>query len=223
MDRDIEELRRDTPESSTLPHVRVGAGASVAQTGRRGAQPRWCRHSEKYRGQECWLVPEAPPATRNESPPADHLRIAEFETRFVTCFEPLFTWRDRSTAWRLQSVFPDVPVRTDYTPAVGGRPFPGKYSFGSAFTDANGSTVSCGTGPAARILGPGPNATNGAICATRREAAAIGFDCGAGSDSVSAPLHCSGGQSQITLAEIKPLGLRAALIRGTPRWCRRPR
>ena len=36
-------------------------------------------------------------------------------------------------------------------------------------------------GPAARIPGPSPNATNGAIsCATRREAWVTGFDCGVG-------------------------------------------
>lgn len=32
----------------------------------------------------------------------------------------------------------------------------------------------------ARILSPSPNATNGALRATRREARATGFDCGAG-------------------------------------------
>jgi hypothetical protein len=35
-------------------------------------------------------------------------------------------------------------------------------------------------GPAARIFGPSLNATNGASCATRREAGVPGFDCGAG-------------------------------------------
>jgi len=36
-------------------------------------------------------------------------------------------------------------------------------------------------GPAARIPGLSPNATNGAIsCATRREAWVTGFDCGVG-------------------------------------------
>jgi hypothetical protein len=35
-------------------------------------------------------------------------------------------------------------------------------------------------GPAARILSPSPNATNGAIRATRRETRVTGFDCGAG-------------------------------------------
>ena len=44
----------------------------------------------------------------------------------------------------------------------------------------NRSTVVGGAGPAARILNPSPNATNGAIRATRREAGATGFDCGAG-------------------------------------------
>ena len=44
----------------------------------------------------------------------------------------------------------------------------------------NRSTVVGGAGPAARILNPGPNATKGAIRATRREAGATGFDCGAG-------------------------------------------
>ena len=44
----------------------------------------------------------------------------------------------------------------------------------------NRSTVVGGAGPAARILNPSPNATNGAICATRREAGSTGFDCGAG-------------------------------------------
>ncbi len=45
------------------------------------------------------------------------------------------------------------------------------------------STVSCGAGPAARILIPSSNATNGAIRATRREAGVNGFDCGAGGTS----------------------------------------
>lgn len=36
------------------------------------------------------------------------------------------------------------------------------------------------SGPAARILNPSPNATNGATCATRREAWTTDFDCGAG-------------------------------------------
>jgi hypothetical protein len=44
----------------------------------------------------------------------------------------------------------------------------------------NRSTVVGGAGPAARILNLSPNATNGAIRATRREAGATGFDCGAG-------------------------------------------
>jgi hypothetical protein len=34
-------------------------------------------------------------------------------------------------------------------------------------------------GPAARSLGPSPEATDGACCATRREAWVTGFDCGA--------------------------------------------
>jgi hypothetical protein len=42
------------------------------------------------------------------------------------------------------------------------------------------STVGRGAGPAARMLSPSPNATNGAIRATRRETGATGFDCGAG-------------------------------------------
>jgi hypothetical protein len=50
-----------------------------------------------------------------------------------------------------------------------------------AFECWNRSSVVGGAGPAARILNLGPNATDGAICATRREAAATGFDCGAGS------------------------------------------
>jgi hypothetical protein len=37
-----------------------------------------------------------------------------------------------------------------------------------------------GAGPAARIHRPGPNATNGATRATRREAWVTDFDCGAG-------------------------------------------
>jgi hypothetical protein len=41
-------------------------------------------------------------------------------------------------------------------------------------------------GPAARIPGPSPNATNGAIsCATRREARVTGFDCGVGVGATS--------------------------------------
>jgi hypothetical protein len=35
-------------------------------------------------------------------------------------------------------------------------------------------------GPAARTLSPNRNATDGATCATRREAGVTGFDCGAG-------------------------------------------
>jgi hypothetical protein len=35
-------------------------------------------------------------------------------------------------------------------------------------------------GPAARILSPSPDATDGALRVTRREAWVIGFDCGAG-------------------------------------------
>jgi hypothetical protein len=53
--------------------------------------------------------------------------------------------------------------------------------FGSrAQNGPNRSTVDSGAGPAARILSPSPNATNGAIRATRREAWVTGFDCGAG-------------------------------------------
>jgi hypothetical protein len=37
-----------------------------------------------------------------------------------------------------------------------------------------------GAGPAAGILAPRPNATNGAFCVTRREAWATGVDCGVG-------------------------------------------
>ena len=57
----------------------------------------------------------------------------------------------------------------------------------------NRSTVVGGTGPAARILNPSPNATNGATRATRREAGATGFDCGAGGAALPALLRCSGG------------------------------
>jgi len=40
--------------------------------------------------------------------------------------------------------------------------------------------VDCGAGPAARILSPSSNATDGASCVTRREAGVTGFDCRAG-------------------------------------------
>ena len=43
-------------------------------------------------------------------------------------------------------------------------------------------------GPAARILSPSPDATNGVSCATRREAWVTGFDCGAGAYLRSAVL-----------------------------------
>ena len=57
----------------------------------------------------------------------------------------------------------------------------------------NGSTVGVGAGPAARILSPSSNATNGAICATRREAGVTGFDCGAGVPALPALPHRPGG------------------------------
>ena len=40
------------------------------------------------------------------------------------------------------------------------------------------STVEGGAGPAARILSPSSIATDGVLCATRREAGVTGFDCG---------------------------------------------
>ena len=43
-----------------------------------------------------------------------------------------------------------------------------------------------GAGPVAGILTPSPNATDGATCATRREAWATGFDCGAGAFALRA-------------------------------------
>jgi len=48
-------------------------------------------------------------------------------------------------------------------------------------------------GPAARILDPSPDATNGVSCATRREAGVTGFDCGAGAGLLSALSHRPGG------------------------------
>jgi hypothetical protein len=56
-------------------------------------------------------------------------------------------------------------------------------------------------GPAARIPGPSPNATNGAIsCATRREARVTGFDCGVGVGAASTGLTLwSGGRGHISL------------------------
>jgi hypothetical protein len=42
------------------------------------------------------------------------------------------------------------------------------------------SSVERGAGPAAGTVNPSPNATNGAIRATRREAGVTVFDCGAG-------------------------------------------
>jgi hypothetical protein len=57
----------------------------------------------------------------------------------------------------------------------------------------NRSTVAKWTGPAARILSSSPNATNGASCATRREAGVTGFDCGAGAVLLSVLSHRPGG------------------------------
>jgi hypothetical protein len=52
-------------------------------------------------------------------------------------------------------------------------------SFRIADTNAvQRSTVERGTGPAARMLSPSRNATNSAICVTRREARGTGFYCG---------------------------------------------
>jgi hypothetical protein len=42
-----------------------------------------------------------------------------------------------------------------------------------------------------------PNATNGASCATRREARVTGFDCGAGAVLLSALSHRPGGFAPI--------------------------
>ena len=52
-------------------------------------------------------------------------------------------------------------------------------------------------GPAARILSPSPAATNGASCATRREARVTGFDCGAGAVLLRALPHRPGGRVPI--------------------------
>jgi hypothetical protein len=89
----------------------------------------------------------------------------------------------------------------------------------------NRSTVVGGAGPAARILNLSPNATNGAICATRREAGATGFDCGAGGAAGSGAVAlwrwlC---RYLVTARGIESLVLRAALSRGTVRLQRRTR
>jgi hypothetical protein len=55
------------------------------------------------------------------------------------------------------------------------------------------SSVNSGAGPAARMLSPSPNATNGAMSVTRREARVTGFDCGAGRVPVGALLRRFGG------------------------------
>ena len=47
-------------------------------------------------------------------------------------------------------------------------------------------------GPAARILSSSRNATDGALCATRRKAGASGFDCGAGAE-IDDVIHRYGG------------------------------
>jgi hypothetical protein len=56
-------------------------------------------------------------------------------------------------------------------------------------------------GPAARIPGPSPNATNGAIsCATRREAWVTGLDCGVGVGATGTrSTHRAGGGGHISL------------------------
>jgi hypothetical protein len=59
------------------------------------------------------------------------------------------------------------------------------------------STVEGELAPAARILSPSPNVTDGATCATRREAGATGFDCGAGAVLLRALPHRPGGRVPI--------------------------
>lgn len=69
----------------------------------------------------------------------------------------------------------------------------------------------------------GPNATNGAIRATRREAGATGFDCGAGSASGTvgpARWLC---HYLVNARGIESVSLRAALKRGTDRLQRKSR
>jgi hypothetical protein len=68
--------------------------------------------------------------------------------------------------------------------------------FGSAsHKRLNRSSVGCGAGPAARTLSSSPNATNGATRATRREAWATGFRCGAGCLFLPALSHRLGGHA----------------------------
>jgi hypothetical protein len=53
-------------------------------------------------------------------------------------------------------------------------------NLGLAPTNAAIGVLLVVAGPAARILSPRPNATNGASSVTRREAGVTDFDCGAG-------------------------------------------
>ena len=56
------------------------------------------------------------------------------------------------------------------------------------------------TGPAARIFSLSPDATDGAICVTRREAWVTGFDCGAGAVLLPALSHRHGGRVSTSLS-----------------------
>lgn len=74
-------------------------------------------------------------------------------------------------------------------------------------------------GPAARILSPSPAPTNGASCATRREAGVTGFDRGAGAVLLRALPHRPGGLVSIRLNArgLQPLCLSRGPTRGTGR------
>jgi hypothetical protein len=73
-------------------------------------------------------------------------------------------------------------------------------------------------GPAARILSPSPNATDGANCATRRAAGVTGFDCAAGAVLLRASPHRPGERVSIRLqAGVLALFLARDPDRGTRR------
>jgi hypothetical protein len=87
-------------------------------------------------------------------------------------------------------------------------------------TDApNGSTVGRGPGPATRTLSPSPNAANGAIRATRREAGIRGFGCGAGGGASVSVAPLRRWTRPHTRSKLRALGRRAHGV--AHRSCRR--
>jgi hypothetical protein len=72
------------------------------------------------------------------------------------------------------------------------------------------------TGPAARIFLLRPDATDGAICVTRREAWVTGFDCGAGAALLSGVTPRSGGRVSTSVSALgsSPLPFRAVPTEG---------